>query len=217
VLAVCVVSASSAAAAEFLFNGEKIAAGVKLATRATNVAGTLLLLEDMKPPGGAVDILCNGWFNGEVTGPENGDVTEVLNLTETSKTISCVFDTKGACEGTETTVEAVHLPWLITPLLQTIGGTELMLVDFANGGIGNPGYAVKCKTILGTLTDECIGETGAEARNAATGIEAEFQETSTEELVTPAVECSLSKEKSGLEQGAGLTVDSGGGVLAVSE
>jgi len=211
VLAVCVVTASSATAAEFLFNGEKIAAGVKLAVKTTNVAGTLILLEDMKPPGGAVDILCNGWTNGEITGPENGDITEILNLTESSKALSCTYDTKGACEGTETTAEAVHLPWLITPLLS---GT-VMVIDHSSGGSGNPGYAVKCKTILGTLTDECSGESGAEGRNVATGLEGEFLEGN--ETITPPVECSLSKEKSGLEAGAGITTVSSGGVLALSE
>jgi len=213
-LAVSVVTATAAVAAEFLFNGEKIAAGVKLAVRTTDVAGTSLLMEDMEGSGGAVDILCDGWFNGEITGPENGDVTEVLNMTETSREVKCSFDTKGSCEGTETTMEAVNLPWLTVPLLVTIEGTPRMLVDFTSGGAGIPGYAIKCKTILGTLTDTCSNETSAEARNVASGIENEFSESN--ETITPTVECSLGGGR-GLESGSVITADSTGGVLAVSE
>lgn len=209
---VCLIVVSSAiAAAEYLWNGAQIAAGAKLSTDSVVVGTTLFLLEDMKPPGGAVDILCSALFVGEITGPENRVITEVLDLAGIFQ-IPCTYVTKGACEGTETTMEAIHLPWLFTPLLANLLG--IMAEDVAGTGKGQPGYAVKCKTIIGTLTDECSGEIGAEVRNSSEGFESEFLESNEE--ITPAVECSLSKEKSGLWEGIFSTIDTGGGALAIS-
>lgn len=206
---------SSAVAAEFLWNGAAIAVGAELPTNTEPEAESSLLLEDMEPPGGAVDVLCSLLYAGKINAPNNGMVTSVVSLAGATN-IMCPFGaSKGACEGTEALMEAVNLPWLLESLLATIGGKELFLVDVKETGHGLPGYLVACKTILGTMDDTCTGETSAEVRNLQAGIETEF--VSTIEAITPASECTSSAKKSGLIQGVLLTTDTTGGVLAVSE
>jgi hypothetical protein len=204
--------------AEFLWEALPIAEGAELPFDIINVGTTLLLLEDMKATGGAVDILCSGLFGGVIMGPKDALITEVVGLPEPQrKLIICTIDTKGACEGTEASVEAVHLPWLIEPLLTTASrtGFALDIVENTETKTGLPGYTVTCKTILGNVTDTCTGATGAIATNAATGIEGEFSETN-EEITLPG-NCTLGGEKQNLLFGAGITTDTTGGVLSVSE
>ena len=201
--------------AEFLWETAKIAEGAKLAIDTTNVGETLLLLEDMEAVGGAVDVLCSGLFGGEIMGPKDALVTEVVSLTGT-KIITCELMTNGACSGTTAEVEAIHLPWLIEPLLVEPGLFALDIVESSEDKPGLPGYAVTCSTILGKQTDTCTGATGAEAFNVTGGVEGVFSETSEE--ITPTGTCTLSgNKKSGLLAGAGLTTDTTGGTLTISE
>jgi hypothetical protein len=218
VCGVFAVAASAAFAeetlpAEYLWNGEKIAEGVILPILTENDPSTAtLLLEDMKATGGAVAVECSGMFNGEITGPKNAEILEVESLTG-SATIKCAYETKGLCEGTEAEVKAVNLPWLLEPLLvSTTVFTEM--ISKGAGAAGNPGWTTTCKTIIGNVTDTCTGETSVIATNVTGGIEGEFSETN-EEITKPG-ECSLSKEKSGLVVGKGLTVDTAGGTLTLS-
>jgi hypothetical protein len=212
------IAASSAFAAEelpaeYLWEALPIAEGAELPFDTVNVGTTLLLFEDMKATGGAVDVLCSGLFGGVIMGPKDALITEVVSLTGSSNVI-CVIDTKGACEGTEALTEAVHLPWLVEPLL--VGAT--FVVDFVENTetkTGLPGFAFTCKTLLGNVTDTCTGATGAIATNVATGIEGEFSETN-EEITKPS-NCTLSGEKQGLLFGPSITTDTTGGVLSISE
>jgi hypothetical protein len=218
VMVASVAFAAEELAAEFLWEGLPIAEGAELPFDTVNVGTTLLLLEDMKATGGAVDVLCSGLFGGVIMGPKDALITEVVGLPEPQlANIICTIDTKGACEGTEAVVEALNLPWLIEPLLTTASSTgfALDIVENTETLTGLPGYAVTCKTILGNVTDTCTGATGAIATNAATGIEGEFSETN--ETITPPGKCSLGGEKQGLLFGAGITTDTTGGVLSVSE
>jgi hypothetical protein len=203
-------------AAEFLWEALPIAEGAELVFDITNVGTTLLLLEDMKATGGPVDVLCSGLFGGTIMGPKDALITEVVSLSG-SANIMCTIDTKGACEGTEALVEALHLPWLIEPLLTTASptGFALDIVESTETKPGLPEYDVTCKTLIGNVTDECFGNTGAIATNAATGIEGEFSETNEE--ITLAGTCSLGGEKQGLLFGPGLMTANLPGVLSVSE
>jgi hypothetical protein len=217
VLAMCMLGvfvASSAFAvetlpAEYLAGGAVIPEGSSLAIDVANAGTTLLLLEDMNATGGKVDILCSGLFVGVITGPKDALINEVLNLAMTEKDILCeiMSEAKGACQGTEALVEAVNLPWLAEPLLV---GTTRFAIDLLEDGKGLPGYATTCKTILGEVTDTCTGATAAEARNAGTGLEGEFQET--EEITTPG-SCSLGGANQGLLFGTGIITDTGDGSL----
>jgi hypothetical protein len=230
VFAFSVVAVSSASAfseleslaAQFLSGGNPIAVGAKLPTDTTNTGTTLLLLEDMSAPGGAVDVECSGLFEGEINGPEDGLITKVVGLpTPQSSDILCPFGTnKGLCTGvegtTEALVEAVNLPWLVTPLLVVdLEGHNFFWLMIEADEHGEPGYLVECKVGLGNIDDTCTGAVNAEAVNTGTGIEGTFKEL--DEQITPPGLCTQSNARSGLLAGSGLTVDTGDtGLLAIS-
>jgi hypothetical protein len=64
---------------------------------------------------------------------------------------------EGACseKGVEA-VEGINLPWNI----EVVEGPEGMESSITSGGKGEPGWKVKCNTLLGSQTDECTSETG---------------------------------------------------------
>ncbi|HEY5287011.1 MAG TPA: hypothetical protein VIJ50_07895 [Solirubrobacteraceae bacterium] len=79
--------------------------------------------------------------------------------------------------------------------------------------LGNPGYSIVCKTILGTTKDLCSGATASEEINVTGGVESIFSEN---EEITPAQTCEVGGAKSALLVGSAvLKPDSG--TLTVSE
>jgi hypothetical protein len=198
--------------AAWLVNGNDIVGAEELASTTEGE----LLLEDMNPPlGEPPDILCSGRFIGVLLSEGRDLITLVEGLAGEDNILKCVYDVKGACSGTTVNVEARNLPWE-TELMLTAGGLFVDLIFKAAGG--EPGYLVECSTIIGKLTDECLGEKGKEVGSAMTNVEggAEGEFSETDEEVTPSGECSLGGAKQGLLFGKGL-VTSPGGTVTVSE
>lgn len=166
VLAMGVVGAVSASAAtQWLAKGNAI--GTALAAKTTgsltlgSTNGLKLKIE--------AEVLCVGVFVGTV-GPGTADTTtEVLNAEETSSTLSCA--SVKTCEG-NSEVKAVNLPWKTT--VEEMSPTEYLDV-LESSGVGNPGWEVKCKTALGTVTETCTSaKEGALLKNASPVVEGVF-------------------------------------------
>ena len=151
-----------------------------------------LELEDTKATGGAVDVMCPGTSLGWVANLTNGtageDGTFSINVTEAS----CTFIKKGACEKLEE-VEARNLPWG-TRLVES--GSEVRDELISGSSSGAPGWSVKCKTIIGSVTDTCTlsGSTQNVRANRTTGkTEFIFDAITHEKKAT----CSQGGEKAG--------------------
>ncbi len=155
-----------------------------------------LELEDSKATGGAVDVKCSGTNLGWVANLANGtageDGVSSINVVVTA----CTFIKKGACEVLEE-VKAVNLPWG-TRLVEH--GSEVR-DELVSGSIsGGPGWSVKCKTILGSVTDVCTisGSTQNVRSNRATGkTEFIFDKISEEDPAT----CTQGGAKAGFVRG----------------
>ena len=120
--------------------------------------------------------------------------------------------TFGGClnNGQEVLITATGLPWLLESVLV---GAKFAILLLGNG-FGEPGYSVECETIIGKFTDSCSASSGAEVRNIAEGIEAEFQEA-TEEITT-SCSCTSGGALQGLLFGLGIITDPEGGILSMS-
>ena len=133
-----------------------------------------LELEDSKATGGAVDVKCPGTNLGWVANLANGTAGEDGVSSINVVSASCTFVKKGACEKIEE-VKAVNLPWG-TRLVESGGEVRDELISGSSAG--PPGWAVKCKTLLGSITDTCTrsGTTQDVRTNRATGkTEFEFE------------------------------------------
>ncbi len=130
-----------------------------------------LEMEDSKATGGAVDVKCPGTHLGWVANLANGTAGEDGVSSIHVVVASCTFIKKGACETIES-LEARNLPWG-TRLVES--GSEVRDELISGSSSGAPGWAVKCKTILGSVTDTCTrsGTTQNVRANRATG-ETEF-------------------------------------------
>lgn len=217
VFAFSAIAASAAFAEEalWLVNGVEPAAGVH---EPIEIDG-LLTLTDVKAPGGASSVHCEGTFDGWVGHAGEDEIEAVLTvskeLLEGAKEdgTGAVQDllecppVSGACETSmEADVETIGLPWMT--LLELVG-TQFVDDITSLSSLGLVGYMVTCLTILGEILDECtvalataIIDTGAET---LTGLFEELE----------AGNCSLGGEKSGSVEGEGLflntllTVNSG--------
>ncbi len=155
-----------------------------------------LELEDRNATGGAVDVKCAGTNTGWVANLVNGTAGEDGVTSIHVALASCKLEKKGACEKVES-VEAVNLPWG-TRLVES--GSEVRDELISGNSTGAPGWAVKCKTILGPVTDTCTisGSTQNVRSNRATGkTEFIFDETTHLILAT----CSQGGAKAGFVTG----------------
>jgi hypothetical protein len=165
-------------------NGTPITAAIKL-----HSLGLLLLTDKKVPFLGETTVHCHGYDDGYVF-PRGLDLVlhianSLLNaLLGIGLRIHC-NPVKGGCESTGLTLAlALHLPWLT---LLVLHGTEVrdLIERDPNGPGGNPGWAVTCKTVIGTVTDECTAELGSTGlHNVAGGVEALF------EALSPKADCS---------------------------
>lgn len=103
-----------------------------------------LTLRDTKTIGGEAEIRCTI----EGGGKAGGSVAKIESLT--FKSCATV---KGPCEKIEE-VKALDLPWQ-TEFFET---EKKISQTLKGAGAGEPAWSVKCKTILGTKTDECKRE-----------------------------------------------------------
>jgi hypothetical protein len=117
-----------------------------------------LTLTDTKTALGVTKIRCDtGGESTGVVGPENiavGETAKIKNAKENCRGL------EGGCESNKIEeVKAVDSPWKTT-LFETekkiFGKAE------ADGG-GEPGWAITCKTVLGSKTDTCIAESPSQA------------------------------------------------------
>jgi hypothetical protein len=132
--------------------------------------GATLELKDTKVPIlGEATVICTGTEVGSI-GPSQFD------RVETVKNISCT--PVKVCE-TPASAVALHTPWQ-TVLFETEGKKRDKITATNNG---QPGWAVTCKTPLGTKTDTCETETGkegtplAENKQAAGNVQIKFDKS----------------------------------------
>jgi hypothetical protein len=223
-LAFSVVAAASASAAtlQWLAGGKAIASpGLnsetigQLSLGSTN--GAKLKIEAI--------VLCSGIFTGSV-GPGGEDmITGVLNLSKepvtSAKKLLC--SSVKTCEG-ESEVIPVNLPWLTHLELMGTEAEPLFLdvLEAGNGSTGesgNPGWEVKCKTILATVTEKCT------AANQGANVVNDMTENDVlgtfEKETTPPATCNVGGANTGfVESGSGdelgLSTLNNGEALAVS-
>jgi hypothetical protein len=174
--------------------------------------GLTLVLRDIKATGGSAGIQCTGGTGEGIVGP--GNKSEVL----TAKVeVSKCSRLEGACKtGEIEEVAGVHLPWQ-TEIFDTEGR---VIGKLSGAGNGEPGWKVKCKTLLGSETDECVAETG----RAESGIlenKATKNGTTVEllVLVTPELsgsqQCTQGGKESGEIRGLGAVLSVSGSGLRV--
>jgi len=109
------------------------------------------------------------------------------------------------CEKVGVKIWPVHLPWLADVAL---GEGVVFLLRITEAETGMPSYEVVCKTLLGELTDECIGLVSGLLENMATSTEllAIFSLTEIEKE-REELTCIFTKEKTAHLQGeVSLTV-----------
>lgn len=185
-----VAAGSASAAHEWLINGAPITVAKKVHSLA------LILLEDSKVFGGAVQVHCHAFDAGTV-GPGGLDVVEsvTLELLGTKDKLHCQFVKKGLCGATPPTALAIHLPW---HTLIVLIGTEVRDLILADGN-GAPGWSVTCSV----GTDTCEEEAGAmgttSLTNVSEGVLATFDSK------TPRAKCSMGGAGAGVVTGTDLT------------
>jgi hypothetical protein len=116
-------------------------------TEKVKIKGTLFLA-DTKTLAGESEVECFGGEAEGVAGP--GNLGKIEKVTIEGKTECRPLK---VCENVEK-VEARNLPWQ-TEAYETEGK---ILEKLGPDGAGHPGWSVKCKTLLGSKTDECVEE-----------------------------------------------------------
>jgi len=218
------VLAASASAVTFLL-AEWLVGGQAVTTELTTEATGELLLEDTKVPllGKAV-VLCSGIFDGWV-GPNSLDwVSEVLTLAKVATSTTALTGTAVECTNQENCEEpllwAVNLGWE-TEVELMIDGTETFFVELLTGhagGAGGPGYEIECmKSIIGAITDECTaGEAISQLTLNGTELLGNFSTAFSELASVKLGNCTLGGTETGVVEGGGTVVLTGGGELTAS-
>jgi hypothetical protein len=111
------------------------------------IKGTLKLL-DTKTLAGVSEVECFGESKGAIGPGQFGRINTVKVEVANCRAIK-------VCEKVEE-IEARNLPWQ-TEDYNTEGKH---LSKLTGAGSGEPGWKVKCKTVLGSKTDECLAEAG---------------------------------------------------------
>jgi hypothetical protein len=212
-VAVASASAETTLLAEWLFNGAAVTALLSVETSGNLNLSTLVLGID------AVEILCEGIFDGSV-GPNGEDeITAVLTTPgkeEVSKTalsgvfINCTTQAGSATEecgktGALAEVWPLNLPWH-TNLFLMESGTFLDSLFAGTGETTQPGYEVRCVS-GGKAENTCRGNTSSTITNGTTDVMGAFDSTSEK------VKCTTGE---GDLIGTGLTADTSEGTLSVS-
>jgi hypothetical protein len=113
------------------------------APRTIALKSETVTLEDTNTLAGVAEVTCLN----EGSGKAGGSVATIESLTFKSCTAVKV------CENVEE-VKALHLPWK-TEFFETENRVEQTLKA---DGAGEPGWSIKCKTLLGSRTDSCERE-----------------------------------------------------------
>ena len=226
------LTAVSASAANTYLLAEWLLSGVAIGASETDlveVDGTLLLEDTKGILGSPVAVRCTGSLDGWV-GPNSLDfTTEVLNAAEeeisttplTGLALSCTAET--GCEtNTAPPVYLLGLPWESeVELLEQPGETTKRFMDLittkANGG--RLGWEIENCLVLGTAhEDECtVTEAVAELTlDAGPILLGTFSRVITELNGLPLALCIASGAETGVVEGEGTFLVSGGGELAAS-
>jgi hypothetical protein len=214
-------SAATFLLAEWLLNGVAIAAG---ASDLMEIPGELLLTDLKGVLGSPSMFLCSWIFVGTVEAGSLGLITEVLSLAGvaigslTSGTaLSCTAQ-EGCETNTNPSVYPIGLPWETEAELMEDTTTFFadLLKTKANGGL--LGWEVTNCLVLGTSNeDTCTTtEVGAELKLVGTALLGTFSTAFTELAGLKNITCEKGGENSGIAEGEGTYVVSGGGELAAS-
>jgi hypothetical protein len=127
--------------------------GLTTTDRATITAFTLTLT-DTKTSLGNTPVRCDS--GGESTGTVGPGAVDVVVTAKVKNAPENCRGLEGGCESNKIEkVEGANLPWQ-----DTLFETEKKILSKIepDGGGGEPGWAVTCKTILGSKTDTCTSE-----------------------------------------------------------
>ncbi len=115
-------------------------------TEEVRVKGSVRMV-DRKTLAGISEIECSGESVGSVGPGQSARVTEIKTSGSQCRAIK-------VCENVET-IEARNLPWQ-----GELYDTEGKVLGHATGTGGELGWRIQCKTLLGSMTDECVVEGG---------------------------------------------------------
>lgn len=214
--ALTVASASAAPVfllAEWLVNG-----GAVTALTAVDAEGELLLAETIL--GIRIEALCSGILDGSIDPNGVLTITELLSLAGAAVAQTLGTTTAIACTNTANCTEplaiAQDLPWTAT--LDLIEETGLPNPSFAllltTGTGAAPGYEVEC---MGSGTsDLCVGESAQKVTNEGTNVDVMFEDAFNELAGFFQANCNTAGARTGLVEGLGTLLLTGGGTLAVS-
>ncbi len=135
-----------------------------------------------------------------------GDLSEVTH----AKFTGCKIKTNGS-EGvclSGSGVEAQNLPWQAVLGTSAEGTPRLFLVE---GGKGEPGFKLTCKSVVGTGEDVCTGTTSALLTPIAGGLEEKFDSHAQK------LNCSVGGAGKGSIEGTNLIENPAGGTLTFAE
>jgi hypothetical protein len=125
-------------------------------TEMTTGTGFTLTLADTKTALGVTKVRCD--TGGESTGTVGpGNIAVVATAKVNAPEANC-RGLEGGCESNKIEkIEGRDLPWQ-----RSLFETEKKIVSkIENDGAGEPGWAVKCKTALGSKTDTCTSESSS--------------------------------------------------------
>jgi len=218
VCAVGVLSAAGASAVTFLL-AEWLENGISVtATLLAEITGELALTETLL--GNKIDALCSGSLDGFV-GPDGADeITELLNLSGGSISLTGLSGTALECTNSGSCGEplawAIELPWL-TLLVLMEDGTETFFADLlvSEKTGGSVGYEVECMSL--GIADTCkVTEAAALVENEASAPNSEFSEAFTLLAGLTNANCEIAGTGAGVVMGLG-NVNVSGVTLTVSE
>ncbi len=218
---VAVASSASAATifllAEWLVNGKSIAEGESFTVESR---GTLLL-EDLKTLLGASSMECTGTLLGWI-GPDGLDlISEVLNATNEPISSTPLSGLPLECKTEKTCEEALVWPVLLgweTLLELWEQGSENGFVVLITPESTSIGWYVLCEKTITKPTDECTSTSSSVLLGlSGTTLTETFSEAFTRLMEESLIECTQSKEKSGIIESVGAgTITSPGVTLSAS-
>jgi hypothetical protein len=213
-------SAATFLLAEWLLNGNPIAAG---ASDLVEIPGELLLTDLKGILGSPAMVLCSGILVGTVESGSLDLVTEVLNLAmepigslPSGLALSCVAQ-EGCETNTNPSVYPIGLPW--ESEAELMEDTTTFFVDLLKTKVaGGLGWEITNCLVLGTSNeDKCLTPEGiAELKLVGTALLGAFSSAFNELAGIKNATCEKGGAETGVVEGEGTYVVSGGGELTAS-
>jgi hypothetical protein len=203
---------------------EWLVGGAAVTTELPTQTTAELALEDTKALVGKVKILCSFILDGWIGSNALGWVSEVLNLTgeAISSTplsgLALECTAQAGCEsGSAPKVWPVGLGWETEAALMEYTSNYFTLLFLPHSGGGNPGWEMECLVLGVAASDECkASESVAELTLEGTTLLGKFSPAFMEIAEDKLASCTQGGEETGVLEGSGSIVLTGGGELTAS-